>query len=128
MTEEMLSGGRWWLAKAIGEDASGLEHYLHGDDEGLYESGRKVKLPAAMSILAIRNAVIFPGTVTPLAIGRDRSRRLLDDVKANKSVIGLVTQRDPETETPGFGDIYSVGTAGTVLKVIRMHDITAAAK
>jgi|GEM_PF-6214819 len=120
MIEELSSGGRWRLAKSIGEDASGLKHYLDGEDDGLYESGRKVKLPGAMSILAIRNAVIFPGTVTPLAIGRDRSRRLLEDVKANESVIGLVTQRDPETETPGFGDIYSVGTAGTVLKVIRM--------
>ncbi|MHC4604199.1 MAG: endopeptidase La, partial [Planctomycetota bacterium] len=78
------------------------------------------KLPDVIGILPIRNAVAYPGTVMPLAIGRERSKRLLANTKPNKSVIGLVTQHNPKTDRPDFDDIYSVGTSATVLKVIKM--------
>lgn len=77
-------------------------------------------LPKLIPILPIRNAVSFPGTVTPLAIGRERSRALLKDVIPNESIIGLVTQRQSETERPGFEDLYRVGTSATVLKTIKL--------
>jgi len=104
----------------ITEDPTNLEHYLHNENDQLREHNHEFKLPDVIGILPIRNAVAFPGTVTPLAIGRRRSRALLDDIKPNESIIGLVTQRNPEIDRPGFHDIYSVGTAALVLKVIRM--------
>ena len=56
----------------------------------------------------------------PLAIGRERSKRLLDDTKPNESVIGLLTQRNPETDNPQPQDLYRIGTAASLLKVIKM--------
>ncbi len=83
-------------------------------------SEQKMSLPKVIGILPLRNAVTFPGTITPLAIGRERSKALLAQTKPNESIIGLVTQRNPKTEKPGFSDLYSVGTAATVLKVIKL--------
>ena len=93
---------------------------LNNDADQSREQNHEFKLPEVISILPIRNAVAFPGTVTPLAIGRERSRRLLADTEANESIIGLVTQHNPEKDRPDFSDIYSVGTAASVLKVIKM--------
>jgi ATP-dependent Lon protease len=102
------------------EDFANPEHYLNSENSQLREHNHEFKLPPVMGILPIRNAVAFPGTVTPLAIGRQRSRALLDDIKPNESIIGLVTQYNPETDKPDFNDIYSVGTAASILKVIKM--------
>ncbi len=109
-----------WLVEMAAEDSAELEQLLRSEDDQLQESNHKFKLPDVIGILPIRNAVAYPGTVMPLAVGRERSKRLLADTRPNKSVIGLVTQHNPETDRPDFGDIYSVGTAATVLKVIKM--------
>lgn len=93
---------------------------LNDEADQSREHNHDFKLPEVIGILPIRNAVAFPGTVTPLAIGRERSRRLLADTEANQSIIGLVTQYKPAKDKPDFSDIYSVGTAASVLKVIKM--------
>ena len=111
---------RDWLTDVVTEEPASLEHYLHDENAQLREHDYEFKLADAIGILPIRNVVVYPGTVTPLAIGRDRSLRLLADTKPNESVIGLVTQRNPDTDRPRFQDIYSVGTAATILKVIKM--------
>ncbi|MCK4883918.1 MAG: LON peptidase substrate-binding domain-containing protein, partial [Candidatus Diapherotrites archaeon] len=97
-----------------------IENYLNTEDELWHENQRKFKLPNIISILPIRNAVSYPGTITPLAIGRKTSKALLADIKPNESIIGLVTQHNPETEKPGFKDIHTIGTAASVLKIIKM--------
>jgi ATP-dependent Lon protease len=102
------------------DPTASLEQYISDDNTDLPEPGRDFTLPDVIGILPIRNAVTFPGTVTPLAIGRERSRRLLEATKPNESIIGLVTQRNPDTEKPDFDELYSVGAAATVLKVVKM--------
>jgi len=109
-----------WLVETTADEPADLERYLQDENAELNQHNRKLRLPGVIGILPIRNAVAFPGTVTPLAIGRKRSQRLLADTKPNESIIGLVTQRNPETDRPNFNDIHSVGAAATVLKVIRM--------
>src|SRR3989339_2076056 len=79
-----------------------------------------ITMPEIIGILPIRNTVVYPGTVSPLAIGRERSRNLLDNTKPNETIIGLVTQKNADTERPDFSGLYKVGTAATVLKVIKM--------
>ena len=79
-----------------------------------------MKLPEVIGILPIRNTVVYPGTVTHLAVGRERSKALLKDTEPNETVIGLLTQRNPDTDRPEFGDLYSVGTTASVLKTIKM--------
>ena len=89
-----------WLVEMAAEESADPEHYLNDEDGQLDEHNREFKLPEVIGILPIRNAVAYPGTVTPLAIGRQRSRALLADIKPNKSIIGLVTQHNPETGRP----------------------------
>ncbi len=104
----------------IEEDSTNIEHYLPDEKVELRPNNHELKMPDVIAILPIRNVVAYPGTVTPLAIGRERSKALLNNTKPNESVIGLVTQRNPETNRPDFDDLYSVGTTASVLKVIKM--------
>ncbi len=119
-TKNLLFSDTNWLIEAVADDPVNIEQYLNTESAELRESDHVLKLPDVIGILPIRNAVAYPGTVTPLAIGRARSRQLLEDTRPNESIIGLVTQHRPETERPGFDDIYSVGTAASVLKLIKM--------
>jgi len=109
-----------WFVEMIVENPTNIEHYLPGGEGEFCPNNQEIKTPEVIVILPIRNTVAYPGTVTPLAIGRERSKSLLADVRANESIIGLLTQHNPETDRPNFDDLYSVGTTATVLKVIKM--------
>jgi len=115
-----LSSGGSRLVETMAEDDAGIEYHLNKENAESHKNNHELKLPEVIGILPLRNIVAYPGTVTPLAIGRARSKRLLSDTSPDESTIGLVTQRNPETDKPNFNDIYSVGTTASVLKVIRM--------
>jgi ATP-dependent Lon protease len=104
----------------IADEPTSLEPYLNNENAELPEASHELKLPEVIGILPLRNVVAYPGTVTPLAVGRARSKRLLTETARKESLIGLVTQRNPETDKPSFDEIYSVGTAASVLKVIKL--------
>ncbi len=108
-----------FLIEEIEDEPATLDAYLY-ENNPAGEEQRNLKLPPVIGILPIRNVVAYPGTVTPLAIGRQRSKTLLAHTTPNKTVIGLLTQRNPETDSPDFDDLYSIGTAATVLKVIKL--------
>ena len=57
--------------------------------------------------------VAYPDTLTPLAVGRDRSVKLIDDVLSGERALVLVASRDPELEEPGPDDLHEVGVAGS---------------
>jgi ATP-dependent Lon protease len=80
------------------------------------------RIPEELSILPVRGFVVFPGTVVPLNIQRAASLKLLDDTLPRTKVIGLVAQRDETKEDPTPQDLYSIGTAVLVLKLIRQAD------
>ncbi len=81
---------------------------------------QEFRLPEVIGILPIRSAVAYPGTVMPLAVGRERSKRLIANIEPQKTIFGLVAQKKPDTDDPGPDDLYHVGTAASVLKVIKM--------
>ena len=118
--KNLLSLGSNWLVEVIEEDPASIEPYLYNGEGQLRENNNEFKLPDVIGILPIRNAVAFPGTITPLAIGRQRSKALLADTKPNESIIGLITQRNPDIDKPNFDNLYSIGTAASVLKVIKL--------
>ena len=68
--------------------------------------------------------VVFPGTVVPLTIRREASLKLLDASLPESKVIGLITQRDATKDDPTPEDLYKVGTAGNVIKLLRQPDET----
>ena len=108
------------LVEISPEDAADIEHYLNKQNDQQRENQYEFKLPKVIGILPTRNVVVYPGTVTPLAIGRKKSKQLVTKTKTNESIIGLVTQRNPQTDEPGFEDIHPVGSAATILKIIKL--------
>ena len=101
-------------------DIVNLGPYVENEAKNEKESNQDFKLPEVIGILPIRNAVAYPGTVMPLAIGRERSKRLLEETVPTETIIGLVTQRNPETDHPEPKNLYRIGTAAAVLKIIKM--------
>jgi ATP-dependent Lon protease len=79
-------------------------------------------IPEELSILPARGFVVFPGTVLPLTVSRPASIKLLDETLPRTKVIGLLTQRDEAKENPNPEDLYGVGTAALVLKLLRQAD------
>jgi len=79
-------------------------------------------IPEELSILPVRGLVIFPGTIIPLTIQRAASLKLLDGTLPRTKVIGLLTQRDEAKDDPTPQDLYTVGTAALVLKLLRQAE------
>ena len=109
-----------WLMDLMAEECTGIEPYLYDDDSQAQARSHRFKLPDVIGILPIRNAVAYPGTITPLAIGRKKSKALIAETTPNESIIGLLTQRNPDIERPEFDNLYSVGTAASVLKITKL--------
>ena len=85
------------------------------------------QLPDSLPILALRNAVLFPGTVYPITIGREKSIRLIEDAEQNNTFIGAVPQNDLSVEDPRKDDLYGYGTVAKIVKTLEMPDGTITA-
>jgi ATP-dependent Lon protease len=85
------------------------------------------QLPDSLPILALRNAVLFPGTVFPITIGREKSMRLIEDAERTNSFIGAVPQNDLSVEEPRKDDLYPYGTVAKIVKTLEMPDGTITA-
>jgi ATP-dependent Lon protease len=85
-------------------------------------NGQPLTIPKQLPILPIRNIVVFPGTVMPLNVGRPKSKALLDEVMPGEKVIGVVAQRNAETEDPETSDLHPVGVACMILKLFKLPD------
>ena len=87
----------------------------------------EAQLPDSLPILALRNAVLFPGTVFPITIGREKSIRLIEDAEQNNTFIGAVPQNDLSVEDPRKEDLYGFGTVAKIVKTLEMPDGTITA-
>jgi ATP-dependent Lon protease len=81
-------------------------------------------LPDALPVLPLRETVTFPETLTPLAVGQERSIKLVDDVLGANRMLAMVAARDPENEEPGPDDLYDVGVVGVVARMLKVPDGT----
>ncbi|HEY3358800.1 MAG TPA: endopeptidase La, partial [Polyangia bacterium] len=80
-----------------------------------------IEVPEVISVLPLRNSVLFPGSIIPIDVGRRKSVRLVEEaISKERPVIGILTQRDARTEDPTEGDLYAVGCAARILKVIKL--------
>jgi ATP-dependent Lon protease len=83
---------------------------------------QQVEIPSEVGVLPVRNVVVYPGMVIPLGIGRAKSRRLLSAVLPQQKIIIALTQRKFETEDPVPEDLYEVGTAIMILKLLKLEE------
>ena len=79
-----------------------------------------VTIPESLPILSLRSSVLFPGAITPITVGREKSIKLVRDVYASSSLLGAVLQRETEVEVPSPDDMYKVGTAARIIKILEM--------
>jgi ATP-dependent Lon protease len=86
--------------------------------------GTEEPLPQALPVLPLREMVSYPQTLTPLAVGQERSIKLVDDVLAGNRMLAMVASRDADQEEPGPDDLYDVGVAGVVARMLKIPDGT----
>ena len=82
----------------------------------------ELELPSALPVLPVKDTVVFPDSVLPLAIGQERSIQLVDDVVSRDRLLALVASKDREIDQPDWDDLYEIGTAAVVQKMIRVPD------
>jgi len=104
--------------EGIDEDAELIPLMSLEDEEEMNNEG----LPNTLPILSLRNTVLFPGVVIPITAGRDKSIHLIKDANKGSKLIGVVSQKDEQTEDPGIKDINTLGTVATILRVLKMPD------
>ena len=81
-----------------------------------------IKIPDVLPILPLRDIVIFPFMIVPLFVSRDRSIRAVDQALAENRMIMLVAQKDIAKEEPGSSDVYMVGTAAIIMRMLKLPD------
>ena len=88
----------------------------------LFGSTQESEIPSEVSVLPLRDTVLFPNSFIPLAVARESSVRLVEDAVNDGSLIGVFTQRDASTEEPSQDDLYQVGTATHIHKMFKLPD------
>jgi ATP-dependent Lon protease len=82
------------------------------------------EIPSALPILPLKNTVVFPQIPMPLVVGRPPSVRLIDDAMLRNRLVGLVAQKNAETEEPKEDDLYRVGCAAVIQRLLKFPDGT----
>ena len=96
------------------DDDSEFIPLLSSEDE---EQMNTEEIPEEVSILPLRNTVLFPGVVIPITVGRDKSIKLIKDAYKSDKIIGVVSQKDVAIEDPNFEDLNKVGTIAFIIKI-----------
>jgi len=107
------------LLQNMGEDSADFLPIM-GDEKELLNDN--MQIPDTLPILPLRNTVLFPGVIIPINIGRDKSLKLIKDSYRQSALIGVVAQKDTNTE-----DLYQIGTVASILKILEMPDGTTTA-
>lgn len=82
----------------------------------------EVKIPDILPLLPLRNNVLFPGVVIPISVGRERSLRAVKKAYKGNKLIGVVAQKDTQSDEPDFGDLHKIGSVARIIKLIKMPD------
>jgi ATP-dependent Lon protease len=100
------------------DDSEYMPIMIESDDTEL----TNIEVPDILPILPLRNTVIFPGVVLPIAVGRKKSLQLIQEVFRGNRLIGTLAQKDGSIDDPKQTDLYQIGTIATILKVLEMPD------
>jgi ATP-dependent Lon protease len=95
-----------------------------GDGVREIEVGLAPEVPATLPVLPLRETVPFPETLTPLAIGQERSIQLVNDVLAGNRMLVMVASREPDVEEPSPDQLYVVGVVGVIARMLKVPDGT----
>ncbi|MCH5335141.1 MAG: endopeptidase La [Alistipes sp.] len=108
------------------DDLSALPELFDGKHKvipivaGLDDASEEEAVPETLPILTLRSSVLFPGAITPITVGREKSIRLVRDVNESGGMLGAVLQKESDVEDPKPDDLYKIGTAARILKILEM--------
>ena len=88
------------------------------------ETEKKPPVPAELPLLPLKDTVVYPLTVYPLVIGKEKSIKLVNDVTVGDKILGLTAQRKVDVEVSGMSDIYTIGTMARILQMVKVPDGT----
>lgn len=86
------------------------------------ESVNNQIFPDELPILPLRNNVLFPGVVIPITVGRDKSIKLIQESNKGNKIIGVVSQKNQDEESPNFNDLHTIGTVAQIVRLLKMPD------
>ncbi len=109
----------WMLSQQSDEEPDFVPLFsLEEDDEAKIDE----VFPDTLPILPLKNTVLFPGIVTPITVGRDKSIRAVQKAYEDNRYIGVLSQKDMKIEAPASRDLFRVGTIARILKLLKMPD------
>ena len=114
-----VSLGELLSYELLGEDNSELIPLISPEEE---KELHDESIPEELSILPVRNTVLFPGVVIPITVGRKKSIELVKKAYSGSRIIGVVTQENPNTEDPEFNDLYKIGVVAKIIKMLVLPD------
>ena len=91
-------------------------------NESESDGADNLDIPSEISLLPLRNTVLFPGVVLPITVGRDKSIKAVNDAYKGNKLIGVIAQKDSSIEDPVFKDLETIGTVAKIVKQIKMPD------
>src|SRR5947209_19943676 len=103
--------------RLINVESSGEE----GQDVAI---GPQRGVPSVLPVLPLRETVPLPDTLTPLAVGQERSVQLVNDVLAGDRLLVMVASRNGELDTPGPSELHDIGVVGAVARMLKVPDGT----
>jgi len=109
---------RLFMMDGFGEEGNVIPVFSMNDDELKFDDEYKLTMP----ILALKNTVLFPGVVIPITVGRDKSIRALQKAEKGDKFLGVLTQKDVESEDPTPDGLHKTGTIARIMKILRMPD------
>ena len=109
-----------WLMPAQSDDEPDFVPLFSLEEDEEAKQGEV--FPDTLPILPLKNTVLFPGIVTPITIGRDKSIRAVQKAYEDNRFIGVLSQKDVKIESPTSRDLYRIGTIARVLKLLKMPD------
>ena len=116
--ENLLNPNNLLFSDIVEADAEFIP-LLSSEDEEMMNAE---DIPEELAILPLRNAVLFPGVVIPITVGRDKSIKLVKDAYRKEKIIGVITQRDASVEDPTLQDLHEIGTVAQIIKTLQMPD------
>src|SRR5439155_22606848 len=83
------------------------------------ESDSMIVIPDELPVLTLRNTMLFPGSIVPLGIGRPKTVRLVEEGVKENGLVAVVAQRDPDVDDPTPADLYGMGCAARLVKLVK---------
>jgi len=99
------------------------------DEDGIFDGEKENKsnkidqpIPEVLSILPLRNVVVYPYMVVPITVGQPRSLRLVEDASSGGRIIGILGMKNPKEDEPGSDSLYQVGAVAKILRLMKAPD------